>query len=178
GKVLEAFYTYPYLSHAPMEPQNCTAHWKDGAIEIWAPTQAPDRALDIMSGLLQIDKSKVLIHQTRAGGGFGRRLSNDYMCEVAAITKRMGVPVKLQWTREDDMAHDFYRPGGFHQRKGAVDQKGRLVAWHDHLITFTADGKAPTASGDVEIEMFPTSTLANARVSQSMIPGLTPTGPW
>ena len=157
---------------------NCTAHWKDGAIEIWAPTQAPDRALDIMSGLLKVDKSKVLIHQTRAGGGFGRRLSNDYMCEVAAITERMGVPVKLQWTREDDMAHDFYRPGGFHQIKGAVDQKGRLVAWHDHLITFTADGKAPTASGDVEIEMFPTSTLANARVSQSMIPGLTPTGPW
>ncbi|HYM17971.1 MAG TPA: molybdopterin cofactor-binding domain-containing protein [Micropepsaceae bacterium] len=178
AKVLDAFYTYPYLSHAPMEPQNCTAHWKDGEIEIWAPTQAADRALDIMSGLLKIEKSKVVIHQTRAGGGFGRRLSNDYMCEVAAITKQVGVPVKLQWTREDDMAHDFYRPGGFHQVKGAVDQKGKLVAWHDHLITFTADGKAPTASGDVEIEMFPTSTLTNARVSQSMIPGLTPTGPW
>jgi isoquinoline 1-oxidoreductase beta subunit len=178
AKTLDAFYAYPYLSHAPLEPQNCTALYKDGAIEFWAPTQAPDRALDQLAELLSIDKSKVLIHQVRAGGGFGRRLSNDYMCEVAAITKRMGVPIKLQWTREDDMAHDFYRPGGFHQMKGAVDAKGRLAAWSDHFITFTADGKNPTASGNMEVDAFPASTCKDFAVSQTMMPGLTPTGPW
>ena len=87
GKTAEAFYAYPYLSHAPMEPQNCTALWKGDSIEFWAPTQAPDRALDQIAELVGVDKSKVLIHQTRAGGGFGRRLSNDYMCEVAAISQ-------------------------------------------------------------------------------------------
>jgi len=100
------------------------------------------------------------------------------MCEVAAITKRMGVPIKLQWTREDDMAHDFYRPGGFHQMKGAVDSKGRLSAWSDHFITFTADGKNPTASGNMEADAFPASTVKDFVISQTMMPGLTPTGPW
>jgi isoquinoline 1-oxidoreductase beta subunit len=178
AKTLQAFYAYPYLSHAPLEPQNCTALYKDGAIEFWAPTQAPERGVEIIAELLGIDRSKVLLRQVRAGGGFGRRLSNDYMCEVAAITKRMGVPIKLQWTREDDMAHDFYRPGGFHQMKGAVDAKGRLSAWSDHFITFTMDGKNPTASGNMEVDAFPASTLTNFAISQTMMPGLTPTGPW
>ncbi len=179
AKTIEALYTYPYLSHAPMEPQNCTASYKtDGSIEIWAPTQAPDRALDIIAGLVGTDKSKVLIHQTRAGGGFGRRLSNDYMCEVSAISKRIGMPVKLQWTREDDMAHDFYRPGGFHSFKCAVDAKGKLVAWSDHFITFTTDGNNTTASGDMDVDVFPGPLVANYRVGQSMIASGTPTGPW
>jgi len=178
GKVLEAFYAYPYLVHSDMEPQNCTAHWKGDSIEFWAPTQAPDRALGQIAELMGIDKSKVLIHQVRAGGGFGRRLSNDYMCEAAAITRRMGVPIKLQWTREDDFAHDFYRPGGFHQMKGAVDAKGRLAAWSDHLITVSADGQKPNASADMDVAAFPASVLANCRIGQSFIASTMPTGPW
>ena len=178
GKTVEAFYAYPYLSHSPMEPQNCTALWKGDSIEFWAPTQAPDRALDQIAGLMGIDKSKVLIHQVRAGGGFGRRLSNDYMCEVAAITRKMGVPVKLQWTREDDFAHDFYRPGGFHQMKGAVDSGGKLAAWSDHFITVSGDGKTPNASANMETEAFPVSVLANTRVGQTFLASTTPTGPW
>jgi len=178
GKVIEAFYAYPYLSHTDMEPQNCTAQWKGDSIEIWAPTQAPDRALDQIAQLMGIDKSKVLIHQTRAGGGFGRRLSNDYMCEVAAITRRVGVPVKLQWTREDDFAHDFYRPGGFHQMKGAVDRNGRLSAWSDHIITVSADGKQANASADMDVNAFPASVLANYQLGQSLIHSNMPTGPW
>ena len=178
GKIVEAFYAYPYLVHAPMEPPNCTALWKGDSIEFWAPTQAPDRALDQIAELVGVDKSKVLIHQTRAGGGFGRRLSNDYMCEVAAITKKMGVPVKLQWTREDDFAHDFYRPGGFHQMKGAVDSKGRLAAWSDHFITVSADGKQPNGSANIEENTFPVSTTANHRVGQTFLASTTPTGPW
>jgi isoquinoline 1-oxidoreductase subunit beta len=178
GKLIDAFYVYPYLSHTDMEPQNCTAQWKGDSIEIWAPTQAPDRALDQIAQLMGIDKTKVLIHQTRAGGGFGRRLSNDYMCEVAAITRRVGVPVKLQWTRDDDFAHDFYRPGGFHQMKGAVDRKGRLSAWSDHIITVSADGKQPNASADMDVNAFPVSVMANYRLGQSLIHSTMPTGPW
>ena len=106
-------------------------------MEIWAPTQTPDAASSWLPTALGIPREKVTLHQTRVGGGFGRRLMNDYMCEAAAISKQAGVPVKLQWTREDDMQHDFYRVGGFHSFKGGVDRAGKLVAWPDHFITFT-----------------------------------------
>jgi isoquinoline 1-oxidoreductase beta subunit len=160
GKAVEGFYTYPFVSHAPLEPQNCTASFKDGAVEIWAPSQTPDSALGLVAGVLGIPREKVTIHQTRVGGGFGRRLMNDYACEAALISKQAGVPVKLQWTREDDMQHDFYRVGGFHSFKGGIDGGGKLVAWSDHFITFSQDGQKPTSGGDLSPDEFPGAAAA------------------
>ena len=178
AKVVESFYSYPFISHAPLEPQNCTAWYRDGAIEIWAPSQTPDGALKLVAGVLGIAPEKVTIHQTRVGGGFGRRLMNDYMCEVAQISKQAGVPVKLQWTREDDMQHDFYRVGGFHSFKGAVDKKGKLVAWQNHFITFSADGKTPVSGGNMAPEEFPALLVPNFRMTQTKLPLQIPCGPW
>ena len=175
---VEAFYTYPFVSHAPLEPQNCTAWYRDGAVEIWAPTQTPTAGLTLVANVLGIAPEKVTLHQTRVGGGFGRRLMNDYMCEAVVISKRAGGPVKLQWTREDDMTHDFYRPGGFHSFKAGMDAKGKLVAWHDHFITFTADGQAPSSGADMRMPEFPVPLLPNLRISQTMLPLQVPTGPW
>ncbi|RPI64060.1 MAG: xanthine dehydrogenase family protein molybdopterin-binding subunit, partial [Lysobacterales bacterium] len=127
GKTVEAFYTYHYVSHADLEPQNCTAWFKGDSIEIWAPTQTPQNAVDAVAALLGLPKEKVTLHQLRGGGGFGRRLANDSVCEAALVSKQAGgVPVKVQWTREDDMAFDYYRPGGFHALKAAVDGGGKL----------------------------------------------------
>lgn len=178
AKVIEAFYTYPFVSHAPLEPQNCTAWYRDGAVEFWAPTQTPDSALRLVAGVLGIAPEKVTIHQTRVGGGFGRRLMNDYMCEAAQISKQAGVPVKLQWTREDDMQHDFFRVGGFHSFKGGVDQVGKLVAWQDHFITFSADGQRPVSGGDMAPEEFPALLVPNFRLTQTKLPLQIPCGPW
>ncbi|HEY5808511.1 MAG TPA: molybdopterin cofactor-binding domain-containing protein [Povalibacter sp.] len=178
SKTVEAFYSYPFVSHAPLEPQNCTAWYHDGAVEIWAPTQTPDGALKLVAGVLNIPPEKVTIHQTRVGGGFGRRLMNDYMCEVAQISKQAGVPVKLQWTREDDMHHDFYRVGGFHSLKGGVDKTGKLVAWQDHFITFSADGQKPVSGGDMSPEEFPALLVPNFRLTQTKMPLQIPCGPW
>jgi isoquinoline 1-oxidoreductase beta subunit len=178
GRAVEAFYTYPFVSHAPLEPQNCTASFKDGAVEIWAPSQTPDAALGLVAGVLGIPREKVTIHQTRVGGGFGRRLMNDYVCEAALISKQAGVPVKLQWTREDDMQHDFYRVGGFHSFKGGIDGDGKLVAWSDHFITFSQDGQKPTSGGDLSPDEFPALLLPNVRLTQTKLPLAIPTGPW
>ena len=178
AKTVTGYYTYPFVSHAPLEPQNCTAWAHDGIVEFWSPTQTADRALETVAGALGITKEQVKIHQTRVGGGFGRRLMNDYACEAGAIAQRYPGPVKLVWSREQDMAQDFFRVGGFHSLAGGVDSQGKLVAWRNHFITFTQDGKAATSGGDWSAEQFPAQNLANYQLSVSMLPLKTPTGPW
>src|SRR5690606_1026029 len=132
---LSSLYTHHFVAHAPLEPQNTTAWMRpDGVLELWSPTQTPMRGIDGIVTALGIEKSNILLHQTRAGGGFGRRLTNDAMTEAAAIAMRIDGPVKLQWDREDDTIHDFLRVGGFHQMRGAVDKDGKLSAYSDHLI--------------------------------------------
>jgi isoquinoline 1-oxidoreductase beta subunit len=179
GKTVEAFYTYHYVSHADLEPQNCTAWFKGDSIEIWAPTQTPQNAVDAVAALLGLPKDKVTLHQLRGGGGFGRRLANDSVCEAAIVSKQAGgIPVKVQWSREDDMAFDYYRPGGFHAMKAAVDGAGKLAAWQNHFITFSMDGKAPVSAATIDKTEFPANVLANQRMVQSMISSKIPTGPW
>ena len=178
AKTVSAFYTYPFVSHAPLEPQNCTAWAHDGIVEFWSPTQTADRAIDTAASALGIAKEQVKIHQTRVGGGFGRRLMNDYMCEAGAIAQRFKGPVKLVWTREQDMAHDFFRAGGFHSLTGAVDAQGKLTAWRNHFISFTHDGKAASSGADWPANQFPGLSLPNYQLSHTLLPIKTPTGPW
>ena len=163
---VSGFYTYHFVSHAQLEPQNTTASFADGALEIWSPTQTPDWGMDAVARVVGIDKSKITLHQMRCGGGFGRRLYNDFMCEAAAITQRAGVPVKLQWTREDDMAYDLYRAGGFHQLEGSVDAEGKVTGWRDHFITFANDGR-PVSGGALGQGVFPSGLVENVRFEQT-----------
>jgi isoquinoline 1-oxidoreductase beta subunit len=178
AKLVQGFYRYPFIAHAPLEPQNCTAWFHDGRIELWSPTQTPEAGLAAVAGVLGLPPEKVTVHQVRAGGGFGRRLINDFMCEAATIARQVGAPIKLTWTREDDQLHDFYRVGGFHSFRGGVDKAGKLIAWSDHFITFTADGQLPTSGGDLRPEEFPAQLLPHVRLTQTKLPLKTPTGPW
>ncbi|MCL2714578.1 MAG: molybdopterin-dependent oxidoreductase [Alphaproteobacteria bacterium] len=176
--IVEAYYEYPFIAHANMEPQNCTAWWHDGVMEMWVPTQQPNRGQSLVAQLLGTAEDKVVVHQTRVGNGFGRRLINDYMCEAAAIAKRLDRPVKLQWSREDDFAHGFLRPAGFHQFKGAIDKEGRCDAWQEHFITVSADGKTPSAGADYSRFLNLSCKAPNLRRATTMMELQVPTGPW
>lgn len=132
-KVLNSVYEFPYLAHAPMEPQNCTAHVRDGRAELWAPTQVPQDIQEAVAKALGIEQGNVRVHITYLGGGFGRRLQEDYALEAALVSKAIGAPVKVMWTREEDMQHDFYRPASYHQLSAAFDG-AQPVAFRHRVI--------------------------------------------
>ena len=176
AKVLDAEYFYPFLAHVPMEPQNCTAlcH-EDGSMEMWAPTQMPQGGQMAVAQMLGLSPDKVTVHMTRTGGGFGRRLTNDFMHQAAAIAKKMpGTPVQLIWSREDDVHSDFYRPAGWHRLRAALDGDGKLIGFDDHFITFDITGGFNPAA--MAPDIFPARFVPNLRYAQSKLKTRVPMG--
>jgi isoquinoline 1-oxidoreductase beta subunit len=173
---VEAEYSYPFLSHTPLEPQNCAALFENGNLELWAPTQTPESGRELVAETLGIPEANITLHLQRMGGGFGRRLTNDYVVEASRIAQELpGTPIKLVWTREDDMRHDFYRPAGFHRFKGGVDADGQIVAWHNHFVSF-GEGESFASSASVRDSEFPVGCVPNMTMAASLIPFGIPTG--
>ena len=132
-RVVRADYELPLLAHATLEPQNCTADVRADSAEIYVPTQVQQIAQAAAAKAAGLDPKQVKVHTTFLGGGFGRRLEVDFIPAAVEASKVVKKPVKLIWTREDDMTHDAYRPPAFDQATGAFDAKGNLIAWNLHL---------------------------------------------
>lgn len=166
--VVEALYETPYLAHACMEPMNCTAHVHRDRCEVWVPTQAQTAARAAAAQACGLPESVVEIYTTYAGGGFGRRLQQDFVIEAVQLSKSVGAPVQVLWTREDDMQHDFYRPANATQLRAALDARGFPRAWFQRIAG------PRTALRGVTIPY----AIDNVRVEQvEEDPGV-PVGPW
>jgi isoquinoline 1-oxidoreductase beta subunit len=169
SKVIEATYTYPFIAHLNLEPQNCTVSIEPDRVRVFVPTQSPPKARKDVAQLLGVSEDSVELTVTRIGGGFGRRLDVDYAVEAAAIAQKAGAPIKLTWTREDDIAHDHFRPGGFHFFKGGVDAQGKLAVWTCKHIAF---GRGLTADD------LPGRFLPQYLLQTGTIPNRVPMGAW
>ena len=169
SKMVEATYQFPFIAHVTMEPQGCTAHWKDGKLEMWTTSTLPADGQALVAKMLGIQESDITTHMVRGGGSFGRRLQNDYAVEAAWIAKQIGVPVKLLWSREDDIGHDPFRPGATIGLKGGVDAQGKLTAWRHHFVTF-GDGKHATSGGGIGADSYPAGFPPSYALYTSMQP--------
>jgi isoquinoline 1-oxidoreductase subunit beta len=135
ASVVERTYKAPFYAHATIEPPAAIADYKeDGTVEIWAPTQHPQWAKQAVAAALETDVANVKIHITLLGGGFGRKSKPDFVVEAALLSKAIQAPVRVQWTREDDLLHDFYHSHSAQRIKAAVDGEGKLTGWNHHTV--------------------------------------------
>ncbi|PLK45664.1 molybdopterin cofactor-binding domain-containing protein [Emticicia sp. TH156] len=159
---LEANYETPFLAHAPIEPENAIVHVKDdGSIEIWAPVQGPDWALRDVCGYMKVKPEQVKINVTLLGGAFGRKAYHDFLLEACHLSKELKKPVKVIWTREDDITQGPYRPGMLSHMQGFVEN-GKITGFHHHAIGesivgqvfkgLKADEADPWLSGEISTE--------------------------
>jgi isoquinoline 1-oxidoreductase beta subunit len=154
GKVLEATYYTPLAAHASMEPPAAVAEFRDGKVTIWAPTQNPQAVQDAVAAAVGVDKKDVTCHVTLLGGGFGRKSKPDYCAEAAVLSKQLGKPVKVIWTREDDIRHDYYHTTAAVYHKATVDGRGKPTAWlHRSAFPPIASTFAPGAREPLSFEL-------------------------
>ena len=147
-KVITHQYQVPFVSHAPLEPQNCYAYVKEDECHIIAPTQMPSGASRAAAAVTGLPRENIRVDMTRVGGGFGRRLTADFVAEAAMISRHTGWPIQLQWTREDDVKNDFYRPAGLHELKAALDEDNKVIAWTQRLASASKYYRRPNMPDD------------------------------
>ncbi|MGZ8867655.1 MAG: molybdopterin cofactor-binding domain-containing protein [Thermoanaerobaculia bacterium] len=183
AKTVEATYELPYLAHATMEPMNAVASVTANGAELWLGTQFPDWANGSVAAALKLKPEQVKVNVTMLGGGFGRRANPDFALEAALVSKAAGAPVKVTWTREDDMQHDYYRPASHHHVRAGIDKDNKIVAWHHRFAApsissyFDPRSRKPWDSESGGIEDLPYA-IDNIGVDFALVPSVVPRGWW
>ena len=182
--VVEARYEMPFLAHATMEPPAALVEIGQDSARLVASLQSPGGASETIARLTGLPRSAIEIRMTRAGGGFGRRLKNDYVAEAVLVAKAAGKPVKLMWTREDDLGHDFYRPFGVHAMTATLDRRKRITGWSHRCAatprTYRDAGMKdrPSYTGCLEPDDFPAGLVANLDKTFFAVTSGMPRGWW
>ncbi len=174
----DATYSTDFISHAQLEPQGVLVSAATSVIEVWTSSQTPGFIASNLAKLLDVTPDNITVHQLRGGGGFGRRLSNEYVFEAAVISRRFGAPVKLQWKREDDMAFDYLRAPTYYRLQGAIATDGQVTGWKNLVAAASSDGENANYGAGYQPFDFPGKVIPNVAVEQSFIKSQTPTGPW
>ncbi len=170
AKVLDATFEFPYLAHAALEPMNAVARIENGRVEVWGGHQMPDIYQAIAANIAGVTPDKVTLHVMKTGGGFGRRavIDGDVIAEAVAVSKAVGgKPVRVQWTREDDMRAGRYRPAYVHQLKAGLDAAGNIVGWYNHIVGQSIVAGTPFAAGMVQNGVDVTSVEGAAKLPYS-----------
>jgi isoquinoline 1-oxidoreductase beta subunit len=152
AKKVEAAYRFSFQAHAPVEPMNCVADVREGRCEIWVGTQAPNEAQKAAAKLLGIPLEAVTLHVTLLGGGFGRRLDYDYVPEAVELSKAIGKPVQIVWSRRDDMENDRFQPASINELAAGLDADGNVIAWSQQMTSFHLTMFGPYAPENVETD--------------------------
>src|SRR6266545_1066822 len=182
---LDAVYEVPYLAHAPMEPMNCTAHVRKDGCDVWVPTQGQTRTQQTAANITGLRPESIQVHTTLLGGGFGRRYEQDFVADAVQISQVIGKPVKVIWSREDDMQHDFYRPATYNRLAAGLDAQGMPIAWTHRIVgpfimsrlwpKLVQDGKDLTSiEGAANVPY----AIPHAQVDYIMRETGIPVGPW
>jgi isoquinoline 1-oxidoreductase beta subunit len=178
SKVFDVSYQLPFLSHATLEPQNCTAVVANGKCEIWGPLQMPESGQRVVSTVTGLPPEAIAVHMTRIGGGFGRRLLSDYAAEAAYVSQKVGAPVKVVWTRTDDLQHDYYRPATYHRIRAGLSNKNELIAWHHHLVSISRNTYRKSKGNPEDTDTYglfhPRSGDPKMTLAGEMVPTLIP----
>lgn len=180
--VHEAVYDAPFLAHAPMEPMNYIADVRADSVELRGPTQVPGSVSFLASMITGVPREKIKVRMTRVGGGFGRRLMADYACDAIQVSKAIGKPVQVVWSREDDIRHDFFRPNGKFKLKGGLDKEGKLLGWHLKASTTSRydfrGASDPAYRTEVFPDGFPAGFIPNFRMEYLPLKSKVPRGAW
>ena len=152
ARKITAVYECPFLSHSPLEPINATAEVNGDSADVWVPTQAPQGALMTAAGALRAPVANIRVHTLYSGGGFGRRLENDWVADAVEVSRAIGAPVQIMWTREEDTTHGRYRPISRHQMEAAFDASGKWVGWRHRVIAHSNQFASDPERGRTQLD--------------------------
>lgn len=177
---LDVVYELPFLAHVPMEPMNCTVAVREDGVEAWIPTQNPGMAAEVLAKALGVAPEKIEIHVVRSGGAFGRRYYADFVVDAALVSAKLLRPVKLLWSREDDVRHDYFRPASAQRVRAGLDKRGRVCFWHHTVASHPRQTYLEREGSPAEIANyeFPAAFVPALRYDYRAIPARVPVGQW
>ncbi len=177
---IDSQYHLPFLAHVSMEPMNCTVHVTDKQVTVWAPTQNPALLAESLALVLKINPETIKIHVLRSGGAFGRRFYADFVVDAALLSKKLHRPVKVIWTREEDIQHDYFRPASIQQVRASLDKENNIVSWHHKVVSYPRSAflKRGRPYSELDSYEFPAGFIENLKYEYTDVEASVPLGQW